>query len=130
MGKMKGKITSAVPVFRVASVARSATWYTEILGFVADSVGPKDDPVFSILRRDGVELMVQKVIDGVGAARSAATAGGGWDAYIRVDDVEVFRTAIQAKLPAVGPIVGREYGCRELALTDPDGHVVVLGECG
>ena len=130
MGKMRGKITSTVPVFRVASVARSAAWYAEILGFVADSVGPKDDPVFSILRRDGVEIMLQKVVPGVGPARSATTAGGGWDAYVRIDDAEAFRTAIQAKLATVGPIVLREYGCRELALTDPDGHVVVLGECG
>jgi hypothetical protein len=102
----------------------------EVLGFVADSVGPEGDPVFSILRRDGVELMLQKVIPGVGPARSATTAGGGWDAYVRIADVDAFRTAIQAKRPAVGPVVRREYGCRELALVDPDGHVVVLGECG
>src|SRR5512143_834393 len=107
METMKGKIIAAVPVFRVASVARSATWYTEILGFVADSVGPKDDPVFSILRRDGVELMVQKVIPGVGAARSATTAGGGWDAYLRIDDAEAFRVVIQAKVPTGGSIVLR-----------------------
>jgi hypothetical protein len=30
----------------------------------------------------------------------------------------------------VGAIEDREYGCRELAILDPDGHVVVLGECG
>src|SRR5512143_1797091 len=116
METMTGKISAAVPVFRVASVARSVSWYREILGFAADSVGPEDDPVFSILRRDGVEIMLQKVIHGVGSARSATTAGGGWDAYIRIDDAEAFRVAIQAKLSTVGPIVVREYGCRELAV--------------
>jgi hypothetical protein len=30
----------------------------------------------------------------------------------------------------VGAIENREYGCRELAILDPDGHVVVLGKCG
>jgi hypothetical protein len=40
------------------------------------------------------------------------------------------RQPIQALVPDVGAIVNREYGCRELALLDPDGHVVVLGECG
>jgi len=124
------RIGSTVPVFRVASVALSAAWYADVLGFVADSVGPPDDPLFSILRRDGAELMLQKVREGVGPARSATAAGGGWDAYIRINDADAFRRTIQTKVPAVGPNVLREYGCRELALSDPDGHVVVLGECG
>ena len=38
--------------------------------------------------------------------------------------------AFQALVPDVGAIEDREHGCRELALLDPDGHVVVLGECG
>jgi catechol 2,3-dioxygenase-like lactoylglutathione lyase family enzyme len=130
MGRSRESIGPAVSVFRVSSVARSAAWYASVLGFVADSVGPAGDPVFSILRRDGAELMLQKVREGVGAARSATTAGGGWDAYLRVNDVEALRSAVQAKVSEVGPIVLREYGCRELALTDPDGHVIILGECG
>jgi hypothetical protein len=24
----------------------------------------------------------------------------------------------------------RPYGCKEFVLTDPDGHAIVLGECG
>ena len=44
METMTGKISAAVPVFRVASVAPSVSWYSEILGFAADSVGPEDDP--------------------------------------------------------------------------------------
>jgi catechol 2,3-dioxygenase-like lactoylglutathione lyase family enzyme len=130
MGRSEGSVGSAVPVFRVASVARSAAWYADVLGFVADSVGSPDDPVFSILRRDGAELMLQKVREGVGSARSARVAGGGWDAYLRIDDADAFRSAIQGKVLELGPIVLRDYGCRELELTDPDGHVIVLGECG
>jgi hypothetical protein len=26
--------------------------------------------------------------------------------------------------------VAREYGCQEFAVTDPDGHVLVFGQCG
>jgi hypothetical protein len=130
MGTGRASSKSAVPVFRVASVALSAAWYADVLGFVADSVGPPGDPVFSILRRDEAEVMLQKVREGVGSARSATAAGGGWDAYIRIDDVDAFRSSIQARVPQVGPIITREYGCRELEVIDPDGHVVVLGECG
>jgi catechol 2,3-dioxygenase-like lactoylglutathione lyase family enzyme len=95
---------SAVPVLRVANVARSASWYAAVLGFTGDSVGPPADPVFAILHRDDVELMLQKVRPGV--------------------------PRVQPLVPDVGPIEDREYGCRELAILDPDGHVVVLGECG
>jgi hypothetical protein len=57
---MRARILDAVPVFRAASVARCARWYADVLGFSVDAVGPPDDPVFAILRRDGVELMLQK----------------------------------------------------------------------
>ena len=127
---MNGTIDSAVPVLRVASVARSMAWYEDVLGFSADPVGPPDDPAFAILRRDGVELMLQKVRAGVGEPRSAAIAGGGWDVYLRVDDVQALHDAIRTKAPGIGPIEVRVYGCRECVLTDPDGYALVLGECG
>src|SRR6185503_8819541 len=122
-------VGSAVPVLRVASVARSIGWYGDVLGFSGDAVGPPTDPVFAILHRDGVELMLQKVRHGVGSPR-AATAEGGWDVYLRVDDAEAFRQAVRSRVPDVGPIQEREYGCREFVLRDPDGHAIVLGECG
>jgi catechol 2,3-dioxygenase-like lactoylglutathione lyase family enzyme len=126
----RATILDAVPVFRAASVARSARWYADALGFSVDAVGPPDDPVFAILRRDGVELMLQKVIPGVGEPRSATRAGGGWDAYIRVNDAEAARQAVVSRIPEVDPIETQVYGCREFVVIDPDGHVIVFGECG
>ena len=126
-----GMLDSAVPVFRVASVGRSMKWYETVLGFSPDPVGPPDDPVFAILRRDGVELMLQRVNPrGVGEPRSATKAGGGWDVYLRIDDAQAVREAVQSKVSEVGPIEMRPYGCKEFVLADPDGHVIVLGECG
>jgi catechol 2,3-dioxygenase-like lactoylglutathione lyase family enzyme len=123
-------IDATVPVFRVASVARSMKWYADVLGFEADAVGPPGDPVFAILRRDRVEIMIQKVQRGVGEPRGAAKAGGGWDLYLRVDDVRLLHEAVRSKIPAVGAIVPRPYGCHEFEVEDPDGHVLVLGQCG
>jgi uncharacterized protein (TIGR02246 family) len=122
-------VQAAVPVFQVASVARSVAWYRDVLGFTADPVGPPDEPVFAILRRDGVELMLQKACPGATPARPATTEQG-WNVYVRVADVRAVRAAVLAHLPGVTPIVAREYGCREFTVTDPDGHVLVFGECG
>lgn len=49
-------------------------------------------------------------------------------AYLRVSDVQSLHAAIAASAQA-GPIEAREYGCREFSLIDPDGHVLVLGQC-
>ena len=48
-----------------------------------------------LLRRDGAELMLQKIRADVGESRSAARSGGGWDAYIRVPDVRSLREAVR-----------------------------------
>jgi catechol 2,3-dioxygenase-like lactoylglutathione lyase family enzyme len=130
MEPYEGFVDAAVPVLRVASVRRSIDWYESVLGFVPDAVGPPADPVFAILRRDGVELMLQRVSTDVGEPRSATRAGGGWDVYLRIDDAAAVREAVRAKIPEVGPIELRPYGCKEFVLTDPDGHAIVLGECG
>jgi len=77
-----------------------------------------------------VEIMIQKVQRGVGEPRGAARAGGGWDLYLRVDDARRLRETVRSTVPDVGAIVLRPYGCREFEVTDPDGHVLVLGQCG
>ena len=38
-----------------------SSWYRDVLGFAADPFGPPADPSFAILRRDGAELMLQKI---------------------------------------------------------------------
>ena len=121
---------SAVPVLRVVSVAKAAAWYKTVLGFEGDAVGPPGDPVFAILRRDDVELMLQKVRANVAAPRASGDPEGGWDVYLRIDDVAAIRERVKAHVPDLGTILEREYGCRELTVLDPDGHVIVLGECG
>jgi catechol 2,3-dioxygenase-like lactoylglutathione lyase family enzyme len=127
-GNLAPTIEAAVPVFRVANIARSITWYADVLGFAADPFGPPSDPSFAILRRDGVELMLQKASGGVGRPPATAEAGGGWDAYIRVSDAHTFRDGVRMKAPGTSPVERRVYGCLEFVVTDPDGHVLVFGQ--
>ena len=123
-------IEMAVPVLRVASVAKSIVWYRDVLTFRSKPFGPPDDPAFAILEREGVELMLMKVSCDVGQPRSAGQSGGGWDVYIRVANAQAIREAVKARVPDMAPIVTKEYGCHEFELSDPDGHVLVIGQCG
>jgi uncharacterized glyoxalase superfamily protein PhnB len=122
-------LRSAIPVFRVVNVAASMEWYRDVLGFAADPFGGSADPSFAMLCRDSVEIALQKVRADVGEPRSATSAGGGWDAYLRIHEVRQFWLSVRMKVPDVGPIKTTEYGCQEFVVTDPDGHVIVLGEC-
>ncbi len=119
-------IRTTVPVLQVKSVTASIDWYRDVLGFSADLFGPSGEPVFAILHRDGTELMLQKVAAGT---QVSGTIGSGMSAYIRVLDIGAIRDAVAAKFPEVGPMHQRQYGCREFAVTDPGGHVLVFGEC-
>jgi uncharacterized protein (TIGR02246 family) len=120
----KRGVNAVVPVFHVVSVKKSIAWYADILGFSANPFGPSDEPVFAILQRDGQELMLQN-----SCAMLPQRSGDDWDAYIRVADVEAMRESVRAKVPGVEGIELREYGCREFTVTDPDGHVLVIGQC-
>ena len=108
---------------------RLIPWYRDVLGFSADPFGDPGDPSFAMLCRDSVEIALQKVGADVGESRSATSAGGGWDAYLRVQNAREFWESVHRKLPEVEPITTTEYGCQEFVVTDPDGRVIVLGEC-
>ena len=87
-------LQAAVPVFQVASVAQSIAWYRDVLGFTADPFGPPGEPVFAILRRDGVELMLQKNRSASLPVRPPATELR-MDAYLRVADVRSLWEAVR-----------------------------------
>lgn len=120
----KRGVRAVVPVFQVANVGKSIRWYADVLGFRADPFGPPDEPVFAILNRDGMELMLQ-----TNCGEAVKRSGEQWDAYVRVGDVQNVRAAVLAKLPATEAIETREYGCQEFTVTDPDGHVLAIGQC-
>ena len=118
-------VTAAVPVLQVADLARSREWYRDVLGFAVKQGG---SPGTAIVQRDGVEIMLQKVDHPFGEPH-IAKAHGGWDAYIRIHDIRTLRLQAQEKLQNTVLVTQTEYGCLEFVLTDPDGHVIVFGEC-
>ena len=63
---------AVVPLFRVADVARSIAWYSDVLGFDADPFPPTPPYEFAILRLGPIELMLRR---SRGAGRRTLKAG-------------------------------------------------------
>ena len=121
------QFSSAVPVLRVADVARSVAWYQSILGFRATlvpSVAPHDT---CHLRRDQVELMLRKT---TGTPALRIPTHQGWDVLIRLSGQALIALLDEARrrTPLVrGPEITAD-GIVEFELEDPDGHRVCIAE--
>ncbi|MBI2815252.1 MAG: hypothetical protein HYX71_13330 [Opitutae bacterium] len=116
----------AVPVLRVADVARSVEWYRGTLAFVGDPFPAKPPFEFAILRQGSVELMLRQ---GLPPARPAPRQYD-WDVYLRREG-ERFRDVFAA-FSARGIVTRRleqmPYGLAEFEITDPDGYVICLSQ--
>ena len=120
-------LTSAVPVFLVRDVRASAAWYRDRLGFNFNRFWG-EPPVFVILWRDAVEIMLKECPEGV-RPHGQVTIDM-WDAYVRVRDIE----ELQAELSRRGTAIRRGpermiYDCIEVEVVDPDGYALCFGQC-
>jgi uncharacterized glyoxalase superfamily protein PhnB len=106
---------NVVPILRVASLEGSLAFYVEALGF---QVEWKVEGYYASVRRGKASLMLS-----VGDQGHPGT----W-VWIAVDDAD----ALQDELCARGAVIRQpptnySWGCRELHVTDPDGHVLRFG---
>ncbi len=77
------KLQSTAPVFTVADVAATMRWYEEHLGFQGDPFPPQPPYFFAILRRDDVEIMLQRLQGYEKPDLYAQRPGGIWNVYVR-----------------------------------------------
>ena len=119
-------IKQAVPLLRVADVARSMAWHRDTLGFVGDPFPPAPPHEFAILRQGGVELMLRR---GSPPVRSKPRPYD-WDVYLRREGGrfrEVF-AAFTARGIVTRRLERMFYGLAEFEITDPDGYVICLSQ--
>lgn len=123
---MNMAIKQAVPVLRVADVARSIDWYRNTLGFLGDPFPARPPYQFAILQHGTVELMLRH---GAPPDRKSPRAYD-WDVYLRLDGFR-FRELFAA-FSARGIVTRRlermPYGLVEFEITDPDGHALCLSQ--
>jgi uncharacterized glyoxalase superfamily protein PhnB len=119
-------IQQAVPLLRVADVARSIEWYRSTLGFAGDPFPAAPPHQFAILRHGPAELMLRR---GSPPVRSKPRPYD-WDVYLRLEGSPV--RELFAQLSARGIVVRRLermfYGLAEFEITDPDGYVLCLSQ--
>jgi uncharacterized glyoxalase superfamily protein PhnB len=118
-------IAKAVPLLRVADVARSLAWYRGTLGFSADPFPAQPPHQFALLRHGPAEIMLRR-----GPPPTRAAGAYDWDVYLRLEQTP-FRD-LYAKLQGAGLVTRRLewmfYGLAEFELTDPDGYVLCLSQ--
>ena len=118
-------LKSIAPVLNVNSrtMKPMIAFFVDKLGFEVDTVLGKA-PAFAMLRRGDIVVML--------ACKPAIPwPHKSWAAYIWVDDLNALHSDLLAREAPikVGPHE-RDYGCRELEVTTPDGRQIVFGQCG
>jgi len=110
------------PRLPVRDLQRAIDFYCGVLGFSVAGTWPDDTPTFVMLERDAVDLQFYVREDPTAEGPGAATL------HFEVDDALAALESLDDRVEVEwGPEV-YWYGRRELAVRDPDGHLVILSE--
>lgn len=110
-------------VMQVSDVLRARDFYCQKLGF--ESVGLwGEPPCFCIVGRGTVTVFLDQ------SREPAKTPlNQYWAAYIYVADVDALCQEYRAKgIEIVRGPADADYGCREIDVRDPDGHIIGFGQ--
>lgn len=105
-------------------------WYEANLGFKADPFPESPPHVFCILRKDDVEIMLQRFAAYEKPDLYTRRDGGVWDVYVRVEGVrELFEGVSKAgEVTVIEPLRRQPYGQTEFVIKDPNGYTLVFAE--
>lgn len=128
---MSIKLEGCVALVQVFDMPRSLAFYRDVLGFeVVQSSGPGDDAGWVWLRHGDAEVMLNTMYeadDRPGApdpVRVAAHADT--TLFVGCRDLDGAYAYFRSKGLDVAPPVIRDYGMKQLSLSDPDGYGVCL----
>jgi catechol 2,3-dioxygenase-like lactoylglutathione lyase family enzyme len=121
------------PNLVVADLARSLTFYRDVLGFSIIETVPKEAPyVFAMLDRDGIAVFLNAVAvvreDPAYSKLADEVGKGGVALYFDVKGVRELYDALQGKVNMVAPLERKFYGVTEFNITDPDGYLITFAE--
>src|SRR5262249_48896294 len=104
------------PQFVVPDVVAAAEYYRDVFGFqILGYFG--EPPVYSMVRRDVVEIHLGRANSGAAAAPNAPHREDSLDSYVRVDNVDMLFDEFKGRgAHIVEPPTIRVYKCYEMAL--------------
>jgi glyoxylase I family protein len=118
-------ILGMAPLLEVADMPASISFYTRVLGFeVVNTSEPGDRFDWALLRLNGVELMLNTADEDDEPATVPdpdRVGGRGVTLFFGCPDVDAAYTHLRAKGVDVKKPTIRDYGMKQLHLTDPDG---------
>jgi catechol 2,3-dioxygenase-like lactoylglutathione lyase family enzyme len=121
-------VLSAVPTFVVSDVAKTASWYSENLGFQIVGLFPKQAPhSYASLQLGPAEIMLLALANYEKEDLAARRPEGVWDAYIRLDGVNALYESVKGERFIQSELIQRPYGNWEFEVRDLNGYVLVFG---
>lgn len=119
-------VMRANPVLLVADVVKAAAYYTDKLGFRSERFWG-DPPMFTIMNRDRVSVMLNQVGPG-DSFRTNGEYDGRYSIYFDVADADALHDEFKARgADIVCEPDDQVYRMREFSVRDVDGHVLAFG---
>src|SRR3954452_7733336 len=117
------RFVQSAAILEVKDVKANEAFFREKLGFQRGGMFG-EPPVFCITSRDDVSVFLDQ-----SRTTRPTPLNQYWAAYIYVDDVDGLAAEFQSRGVEIirGPC-DQEYGCREIDVRDPDGHVIGVGQ--
>ena len=110
-------------VIAVQDLARSAAWYSDVLGFQVHEVG---DPGWRWFQRDACVILAGECPDALPAVSPGDHA---YFAYIEIDGIDAFHAEVVARgAGTIKPLRDEPWGMREFGIRTIDGHRMMFGE--
>ncbi|MEM7050332.1 MAG: VOC family protein [Acidobacteriota bacterium] len=130
LGGQEVEVKRLTSLLVVEKVEPSLEFWVERLGFeVADEVPGEGGLAFVILKRPGIELMLQSRASVAADIPAIAEASGPSSLYIEVEDLAAIERALEG-VDLVFPRRTTFYGATEIGVRDPGGHWLVFAQFG
>ena len=120
---------SISPFFIVKDIHESVRFYVERLGFGVQLLAPEEDPIFALVRRDAVQILLKVISDEIEPQPNPTRhEWAPWDAFVFVEDP----ASLVRELGSRGLVFHRELAIRDDGLhgfevRDSDGYVLFFG---
>lgn len=122
-------LASVSPFFIVSDLQRALAFYRDRLGFEVTFFATDAEPFFATVRRDGVQVLLKVVGDGVGPQPNRTRHRyARWDAFIHVPDPDVLAAELNDRGVAFStPLADTDDGLRGFEVVDADGYLLFFG---